>query len=92
LGASISGKIDELLKAKNLNKYTIVRYIGGGLAAGFGILGASIGGGIMVSRGLEAIGRNPYAKGRLQVNLYASMFAFIISAALAVIASFLIIK
>lgn len=92
LGASISGKIDELLKSKNLNKFTIVRYIGGGIAAGFGILGSSIGGGIMVSRGLEAIGRNPYAKGKLQVNLYVSLFAFIAVASLAVVAAFLIIR
>lgn len=92
LGASISGKIDELLKSKNLNKFTIVRYIGGGIAAGFGILGSSIGGGIMVSRGLEAIGRNPYAKGKLQVNLYVSLMAFIAAASLAVVAAFLIIR
>lgn len=92
LGASISGKIDEILQSKDLNKFTIVRYIGGGLAAGFGILGASVGGGIMVARGLEAIGRNPYAKGKLQFNLYASMAAFIGAASLAVLASFLIIQ
>jgi F0F1-type ATP synthase membrane subunit c/vacuolar-type H+-ATPase subunit K len=92
MGASISGKIDELLKAKNLDKFTIVRYIGGGIAAGFGILGSSIGGGIMVSRGLEAIGRNPYAKGKLQVNLYASLVGFVAAASLAVLAAFLIIR
>jgi F-type H+-transporting ATPase subunit c len=92
MGASISGKIDELLKAKNLDKFTIVRYIGGGIAAGFGILGSSIGGGIMASRGLEAIGRNPYAKGKLQVNLYASLFGFVVAASLAVLAAFLIIR
>lgn len=92
LGATISAQIDELLREKDLNRYTIVRYIGGGLAAGFGILGASIGGGIMTSRGLEAIGRNPFAKGRLQFNLYASLLAFVMAAALAVFASFLIIQ
>jgi F0F1-type ATP synthase membrane subunit c/vacuolar-type H+-ATPase subunit K len=92
LGASISAIIDQLLLDKDLNKFTVFRYIGSGIAAGFGILGTSIGGGIMVSRGLEAIGRNPYAKGRLQVNLYASVVAFIIAAALAVFAAFLILK
>jgi F0F1-type ATP synthase membrane subunit c/vacuolar-type H+-ATPase subunit K len=92
LGASISALIDQLMLDKDLNKYTVFRYIGAGIAAGFGILGASIGGGIMASRGLEAIGRNPYAKTRLQVNLYASIVGFIIAAAMAVVATFLIIR
>jgi F0F1-type ATP synthase membrane subunit c/vacuolar-type H+-ATPase subunit K len=92
LGASISALIDQLMLDKDLNKYTVFRYIGAGIAAGFGILGASIGGGIMASRGLEAIGRNPYAKTRLQVNLYASIVGFIIAAAMAVVATFLIIQ
>lgn len=91
LGASISGKIKELLLDKDLNKYTIARYIGAGLAAGIGILGASLGGGIMAGRGLEALGRNPFAKGRLKFNLYASIIAFIAAAGLAVFASFLIV-
>lgn len=92
LGASISAIIDQLMLDKDLNQFAVFRYIGSGIAAGLGILGAAIGGGIMVSRGLEAIGRNPYAKGRLQVNLYASITAFIIAASLAVFASFLILK
>ncbi len=91
LGASISAILDKLLIEKDLNKFSIFRYIGAGLAAGMGILGTSIGGGIMASRGLEAIGRNPYAKSRLQINLYASLVAFIVAASLAVLASFLIL-
>jgi F-type H+-transporting ATPase subunit c len=92
LGASISGKIEEILKGQNINKYSIFRYIGAGLAAGFGILGASIGGGLMASKGLEAIGRNPFAKSRLQANLYASLVVFIIAASLAVFVSTVIMK
>lgn len=92
LGASLSGKLQELLQDKDLNKYTIARFIGAGLAAGIGILGASLGGGIMASRGLEAIGRNPFAKGKLKFNLYLGIFAFIVAAGLAVMASFLIIQ
>jgi len=92
LGASISGKIEEILNAKNLSKYAVVRYIGAGLAAGFGILGASVGGGIMASKGLEAIGRNPFAKGKLQLNLYASLVVFVAAASLAVFASIMIAK
>lgn len=92
LGSSVSGKLAELLKTADINKYTIVRYLGAGLAAGFGILGASIGGGIMASRGLEAMGRNPFAKAKVKINLYLSMLAFVGVAALAVFAAFLIIK
>lgn len=91
LGASISALLDKLLLEKDLNKYSLLRYIGAGIAAGLGILGASIGGGIMVARGLEAIGRNPYAKPRLQLNLYASVAAFVMAATLAVFASYLIL-
>lgn len=92
-GASVSAEfIQQLFKTKGLDKYSVLRYIGAGLAAGFGILGASIGGGLMASRGLEAIGRNPFAKGRLQFNLYASIAAFIGVAALAVAAAVIIVR
>lgn len=89
MGASISGKIAELLK---LNKFSIVRYLAAGIAAGLGILGASIGGGIMASRGLEAIGRNPFAKAKVKANLYLSIGAFVLVALLSVLAAFLIVK
>jgi F0F1-type ATP synthase membrane subunit c/vacuolar-type H+-ATPase subunit K len=92
LGASISAILDRLLLEKNLNKYSVFRYIGAGIAAGLGILGVSVGGGIMVSRGLEALGRNPFAKTKLQFNLYASLAAFVMAAALAVVASYLILQ
>ena len=92
LGSSISAKLKELFLIKDLNKYTIARYIGAGLAGGIGILGASIGGGLMASKGLEAIGRNPYAKRKLKVNLYISIIAFLGAATLAVYAAFLIIR
>ena len=92
-GASISAEfVKELFKTKGLDKYSVLRYIGAGLAAGFGILGASIGGGIMASRGLEAIGRNPFAKGKLQLNLYASIVAFLAAAGLAVAAAMIIVR
>lgn len=92
LGETLTAKLRELLTDKDLNKYTIARYIGAGLAAGIGILGASVGGGIMASRGLEALGRNPFAKTRLKLNLYLSIAAFIAAAGLAVFAAFLIVR
>lgn len=92
LGASVSALLSKLIDAGDLGRFGAFRYIGSGLAAGFGILGTSIGGGIMVSRGLEAVGRNPYAKGKLQFNLYASMAAFVAVAGLAVLAALLILR
>lgn len=92
LGASISALIDQLMLDKDFSRFAVFRYIGAGIAAGFGILGASIGGGIMTSRGLEAIGRNPYAKTKLQFNLYFSLVGFILAASLAVLATFFILK
>lgn len=92
-GASSSAEIlEKLFKTEGLDRFSVLRYIGAGLAAGFGILGASVGGGLMASRGLEAIGRNPFAKGRLQFNLYASIGAFILAAILAVAAAFIIVR
>jgi len=84
--------VQQLFKTEGLDRFSVLRYIGAGLAAGFGILGASIGGGIMASRGLEAIGRNPFAKGRLQMNLYASIAAFVIAAGMAVAAAVIIVQ
>lgn len=92
LGASISAKIDEIMKSQNLNKYAVVKYIGAGLAAGLGILGASAGGGLMAAKGMEAIGRNPFAKSRLQANLYIGLVVFIAAASLAVFASTVIMR
>jgi F0F1-type ATP synthase membrane subunit c/vacuolar-type H+-ATPase subunit K len=91
-GASIAAQIEQFLKDKALGAGgTGIKYVGAGLAAGVGILGASIGGGIMASRGLEAIGRNPFAKKRLQLNLYGSLVAFIVAAGLALAAAYLIL-
>mgnify|MGYP000435653860 CR=1 FL=1 len=91
LGASISALLEKMLLTEDINRYGLFRYLGAGFAAGLGILGASIGGGLMVARGLEAIGRNPYAKSRLQLNLYASVAAFVFAATLAVVACYLIL-
>lgn len=91
LGASISGRLKDLLLDKDLNRYTIARFIGAGLAAGIGIFGASLGGGIMASRGLEALGRNPFARAKLKFNLYMGVLAFVIASGLAVAAAYIIV-
>lgn len=73
-GASASGGTQQFLKN-----------MAAGIAAGFGLLGSAIGIGIMSGRGLEAIGRNPMAKGKVQLNMYIGL---IISAAVALLALF----
>lgn len=40
------------------------------LAAGVGVLGPGIGIGMLVSRALEAIGRNPEATGKIQATMF----------------------
>lgn len=43
-----------------------IKSIGMGLAAGLGVFGPGIGLGILVSKALEAIGRNPEAASKIQ--------------------------
>ncbi len=64
--------------------------VGMGLAAGLGAIGPGIGVGILVSKALEAIGRNPEAVGAIRplmfigvvlteaITIYALVFAIII--------------
>ena len=40
------------------------------IAAGVGVLGPGIGIGMLVSKALEAIGRNPEAAGRIQATMF----------------------
>ncbi|MGH7141423.1 MAG: ATP synthase F0 subunit C [Minisyncoccia bacterium] len=44
--------------------------LGMAIAVGFGVLGPGIGIGILVSRALEAIGRNPEASGTITTNMF----------------------
>ncbi|OGB75774.1 hypothetical protein A2011_01105 [candidate division CPR3 bacterium GWE2_35_7] len=44
--------------------------------AAIGFLGATIGFGISTARGLEAIGRNPFARGKILMSLF---LAFVVS-------------
>ena len=44
-----------------------------GLIMGFGMFGPGIGLGILVGKGLEAIGRNPEATGKIQSNMILGM-------------------
>ena len=46
------------------------KVIGMALAVGLGMIGPGIGIGILVSRALEAIGRNPEAMGKITTNMF----------------------
>lgn len=69
----------------------LIRNLAAGIASGFGLLGAAIGIGILSGRGLEAIGRNPLAKGKVQLNMYLAMATCIVVAVLAVVAALVIL-
>ena len=49
------------------------RLIGTSLSIGIGAIGPGIGIGILVSKGLEAMGRNPEASGIIQTNMILGM-------------------
>lgn len=44
-----------------------------GLIMSFGMIGPGIGLGLLVGKGLEAIGRNPEATGKIQTNMILGM-------------------
>lgn len=46
------------------------KIIGMALAVGLGVIGPGIGIGILVSKALEAIGRNPEASGTIQTTMF----------------------
>lgn len=76
----------------SIQSYGYIKYIAAAIAAGLGLLGSGLGIAWMAGRGLEAIGRNPLAKSKVQVNMYIAMFIGLIAAILSVVAAFLILK
>jgi F-type H+-transporting ATPase subunit c len=46
-----------------------LRFIAAGLAIGLGALGPGLGIGMLVSKAMEALGRNPEARGVIQTNM-----------------------
>ena len=60
------------------------------IAAGFGVFGPGIGIGVLVSRALEAIGRNPEAAGKIQATMFIGI-AFVEALAIfALVVAFII--
>ncbi len=68
------------------------KYLAAGLASGLGLLGSGLGIAWIVGRGMEAIGRNPLAKTKIQVNMYIGIIIGIIAVACSLVATFLIMK
>lgn len=67
-----------------------LKTIGMGLAVGFGMFGPGIGIGILVSKALEAIGRNPEAAGKVQATMFIGVAFTEALAIFALVVAFLI--
>lgn len=82
----------EIEIAKELSQINAdaLKAIAMGIAAGFGVLGPGIGLGILVSKALEAIGRNPEAAGKVQATMFIGI-AFVEALAIfALVVAFII--
>lgn len=64
--------------------------LGMAIAVGFGVLGPGIGLGILVSKALEAIGRNPDAAGKIQSTMYIGIAVTDALAIFALVVGFII--
>ena len=64
--------------------------IGMAIAVGFGVLGPGIGLGILVSKALEAIGRNPEAAPQIQSTMYIGIAVTDALAIFALVVGFII--
>ena len=52
-----------------LNLVEVAKLLGAALAVGLGMMGPGLGIGLLVSKALEAIGRNPEASGKIQTTM-----------------------
>ncbi len=66
------------------------KILGMAIAVGFGVLGPGIGLGILVSKALEAIGRNPEAAGVIQTTMYIGIAVTDALAIFALVVGFII--
>ncbi len=72
--STLSSKISSVIVQANsgTNSKFDSRIISAGLISGLGLLGSALSIGLMSSKGLEAIGRNPYARGKIQISMLIS--------------------
>jgi len=74
--------------------FNSARMIGAGIAIGLGAIGPGIGIGILASGAMQALGRNPEAKGTIQTNMILAIalteaiaiYALIVAIILAMVA------
>ena len=66
------------------------KVLGMALAVGLGVLGPGIGLGILVSKALEAIGRNPEASGQIQTTMFIGIAVTEALAIFALVVGFII--
>jgi F-type H+-transporting ATPase subunit c len=66
------------------------KILGMAIVVGLGVIGPGIGLGILVSKALEAIGRNPEAAGIIQTTMYVGIAVTDVLAIFAVVVGFII--
>ena len=96
LGSALSSSLSTLsghgpTQTSSANQGQFLRNLGAGAAAGLGLLGATLGVGLLSSKGLEAIGRNPMAKGKVQVNMYLAWFVSLVLGIIAIVSAIIIL-
>jgi F-type H+-transporting ATPase subunit c len=68
----------------------VAKVLGMAIVVGLGVIGPGIGLGILVSKALEAIGRNPEASGQIQTTMYIGIAVTDVLAIFAVVIGFII--
>lgn len=68
----------------------VAKIFGMAFVVGIGVIGPSIGLGLLVSKALEAIGRNPEAAGTIQTTMYIGIAVTDVLAIFAVVIGFII--
>jgi len=68
----------------------VAKTLGMAICVGLGVIGPGIGLGILVSKALEAIGRNPEAAGTIQTTMYIGIAVTDVLAIFAVVIGFII--
>ncbi|MES2202767.1 MAG: ATP synthase F0 subunit C [Patescibacteria group bacterium] len=68
----------------------VAKTLGMAIVVGLGVIGPGIGLGILVSKALEAIGRNPEAAGTIQTTMYVGIAVTDVLAIFAVVIGFII--
>ena len=68
----------------------VAKTLGMAIAVGFGVFGPGLGLGIMISKALEAIGRNPEASGKITTNMFIGIAVVDALAIFALVVGFII--